>query len=438
MKVTLIHPKWKNRGLSCISMFRIPPLGLLQLASLTSEEWEVKIIDENNEEIDFNIPTNLVGLTGMTALAPRAYEIATEYRKRGIPVIMGGIHASVMPDEASRYVDSVVLGEAENIWTDILRDFERGRLRKQYNAPLPISLDFDTKRNISRTFPLYPSKSLSLHIKVAYIQLQRGCPVGCRFCSVTVFNGKRIRSKTIPYVLGEIKQELDNGCQYFAFADDNLVADRRFALAFFEAIKPFSIQWASQADIRIAREEVLKPAVASGLRMVFVGLESISKSSLKSSVSESKNNWRNEYEEAIKRLHDCGVVVEAGFIFGFDGEDKDTVERTVEWAIKQKIDVAQFAILTPLPGTELFDEMSKSGRIITRDWSQYSATQCVFKSTIWEKEEIERKWRWAYKEFYSFSSVIKRLSAASFLTHRPWPVTVGALFSNLEFRGAQP
>lgn len=397
MKISLIYPQWKDRGLNSVSLFRVPPLGLIQLAMLTPAEWDVEIVDENTSTINFDAPTNLVGLSGMTALAPRAYEIADEYRRRGIKTVMGGVHASVLPDEVLAHVDSVVIGEGDEIWPQVLQDFKTGRMERIYRASWPKCLDFPMQRKVSRTFPIYPWNNMPLHRKLAYIQVSRGCPIGCEFCSVTQFNGKALRAKSIPYLLREIEDERAvYGFDYLVLVDDNIVAYKRFAKELFKALKPLNLQWSSQTDVRIADSNIVDLACASGLKAVFLGLESIKSGTLKSGVAQSKSRWRCKYEDAIRRLHDNGVLIEASFIFGFDDDTEDSIRATVEWAIKHAIEVCQFSILTPLPGTKLYAEMESEGRIFTHDWTRFSATQCVFKSSQWAPEALEDQFRRAY------------------------------------------
>lgn len=427
-KVTLIWPKWKDRGAYSVSFFKIPPLGLLQLASLTPENWEVEIIDENITPINFDAPTDLVGLSAMTSLAPQAYAIAAEYQKRKVPTVMGGIHASFLPEEALRHVDSVVIGEADEVWGGILKDFERSGLKRTYHATPPPSLDFRLARPVSRTFSINLSKFLPIHLPFAYIQAQRGCPIGCEFCSVTKFNGKRIRSKSIPYLLQEIEREMERNFRYLMLVDDNIIANPRFAKELFGALKGLGVKWASQTDIRIADEDFLDLACEGGLKKVFLGLESIQPGILRTSVARSKNMWRPKYEMAIKRLHSHGVFVEASFILGFDGDNDETVERTIDWALEQGVETAQFTIATPMPGTKFFSDLDAAGRIFTRDWSRFSGTECVFKPLAWTPEELEERLHYAYRKFYSFTSIARRLL-------RPSLEALALATVNLDIRG---
>ncbi len=408
-KVTLISPKSADMGLTSIELFRCPPQGLIQLASLTPLDWEVEIIDENQTSVNFNKKTDLVGLTAMTVLASRSYEIADEYRKRGIPVVMGGVHASALPNESLKHVDSVVIGEAEEIWVQVLNDFKRNKLKKIYKANRPDCLDFSIQREVQRTYPIHFSSHLPFTTNLAYIQTQRGCPGDCDFCSVQRFNGRRVRTKSLPYLLNEIDKEKEKGCNYIFFTDDNIVGNKPFAKSFFQELKKKKVKWFSQTDKTIADPDIIDLACDSGLTGVFIGLEALDPKILASSVSKRKEYWLPDYENAIKRLHKRGVMVMASFILGFDGESSRTNEVYVKWAIKNKVDVAQFTLLTPLPNTALWDRMLYEKRITTFDWSRYSFLDCVFKPIGREPEELVKSVRKAYQDFYSYSSYVKRL-----------------------------
>jgi len=428
MKVTLICPEWKNRGLTTVPFFRFPPQALFQLAALTPLEWDVVLVDANDTPIDFDAPTDCVGITAMTALAPGAYKIAAEYRRRGVPTIMGGIHASFLPDEAAQHVDCVVTGEADLLWPHILHDVCRRQLRSRYDAEFPRTLDFPIQRQISTARKLRFGPLLSR--KFGYLQAMRGCPVGCGFCSVTKFNGAAIRKTNIDTLLEYIEWEKSNGVQYFVFVDDNIIAHRGYAEMLFKALESVHIQWVSQTDIRIAGEEILPQALRSGLAACFLGLESITPDVLSKDVGRAKEKWAVHYASGIRRLRENGVIVEGSFIFGLEGEDRDVVTRTIDWAKEQGIDLAQFSVLTPLPGTELFQQLLNEGRILTTDWSRYNTFQCCFQPRDGRTpKQLERHVQEAYASFYEIGSIVRRLNP------RQWPTVFAAsLVTNLAFR----
>lgn len=429
MKITLISPK-QEKGLTNISFFKLPPQGLIQLAALTTPDWEIEIIDENITPIpiDFDNPTDLVGLTAVTAQAQRAYQIAEQFKSRGVPTIMGGIHASELPYEASQYVDSVVIGEAETGWANILNDAKQARLRNIYNPTRPTSLEFCVQRKVQRTYLARFSSYLPFNFRFAYLQTQRGCPHDCDFCSVTSFNGRKVRAVDQDYLLAQIEQEMEQGFDLLVFVDDNILANMRYAKELFRVLIPLNIHWLSQTDIRIANDDIIDLACESGLAAVFLGLETISANTIKQA-STAKQHWLPQYERTIKRLKEQGVVVEASFIFGFDHESQDVIKRTVDWAIEHRVDAVQFSILTPYPGTKLFSRLERQDRLLTRDWSKYTHTNCVHQPIGWDKEELEEGLKEAYQRFYSLSSIARRLP--SFPKSQ---IGLGALLTNFDFR----
>jgi radical SAM superfamily enzyme YgiQ (UPF0313 family) len=437
VKVTFICPKWGHKGLTSVRGFMMPPMGILELASITPKEWEIEIVDENVRRIDFNKPTDLVALTGVTALAPRAYEIAKKFSHLKIPTIMGGIHASMCPGETGKWVDSVVIGEADEIWPKVLKDAKKGKLKKFYQVKKRPDLS-----NLPPITRRVPTKTYYPLTNVYMTQTSRGCPINCDFCSVTQFNGKVIRHRPIEKVIQEVKYLTSQGGllnNFLFFTDDNIVADLVYAKKLFAKLKPLSINWLSQTDIRIAlNRQLLKLAVNSGLTAVFIGFESLDKDSLAKEVSQVKAGWRKNYEEAIKRLHDLGIFVEGAFVFGLDSQDKSVFEKTVEWAIKNNIDAAQFTIATPFPGTTLFRRLAQQGRITAKNpdgafaWEKFNAMDVVFEPAQMTQEELSEGFWWAYKTFYSYSSIAKRLLRAG--KKRSFVSTFFTAFVNWDFR----
>jgi radical SAM superfamily enzyme YgiQ (UPF0313 family) len=408
MKVTFICPKPTNINMNSVPIFNFPNQAIYLLASITPLNWDVEIIDENKTPINFEAETDLVALTALSASALRAYEIAGKFRMRGIPVIMGGIHATVLPDETAKYVDSVVVGEADEIWSQILNDFERGRLQKAYKPQLPRSLDLQETREITKTHRVNFINWLPLSLKVTFMQVGRGCPNSCEFCSVTKISGRTLRTKSIPYIIGKIKEEIAKGTDFFFFYDDNIIVNKKFAKELFRAIKPLNIKWMSQADIKIADEDILDLAVESGMAGIFLGLESISENTLGDGVGRVKQRMRPNYENAIKRLHDHNVNVMGALIFGFDHESEDSYAETVEWAIQNKLDIGQFTVLTPLPGTDLSERMKREGRITTPNWTDYDCTHDVVRREKTRTKNLDLIVRVAFKKFYSYGAQLRR------------------------------
>jgi len=432
MKVTLIQPASPASGVSGAFFFRnIPSQGLIQLEALSPLPWDVQRINENVEPIDFDEPTDVVGITALTSLAPRAYEIAGEYRARGVPVIMGGIHASVYPEEAAQHVDCVVLGEADEIWPNILADVAAGTLQPIYRARRPASLDFRFARRPSRTKTVRISKLLPLKSTYTYYQTGRGCPIGCEFCSVAEFNGKQMRKRSIPELVADIKTELrEHHVDYLVFMDDNIVGDKAYARELFAALAPLNVKWMSQTDIRIADPDIIDLAVESGLTMVFLGLESIDPETLACTASTAKRKWRSRYEAAIQALHNRGVSVVGSFMIGSDTDPEGVGRATARWAIEQKLETAIFYILTPLPGTRLFSRLETEARILTRDWRAYDVTYCIFDPEGTKTpHDVESEASEAHQRFYSICAIIRRITRSA-----AWNKLILLLFMNADFR----
>ena len=394
MKLELIAPKESGGGGKLA-----PKLGLLTVAGLTPPDIEVSLVDENVEEIDFNKEVDLVGITAMTSTAIRAYEIADIFRKKGKCVVLGGLHPSTIPEEAAQHADSVIIGEAEGIWTKLLTDYKAGKLNKFYqrkewaglrNLPIP-------RRDLIK------SKSYVLSNTV---QTSRGCPFSCSFCSVSFFFGNTYRFRPIEDVVDEVKSLKG---KYLFFVDDNIVGNRQRAKKLFKALIPYGKKWISQATTTFAYdEELLKLAAKAGCTAMFIGYESLSPASLKE-VGKSFNVVQH-YKEGIQRMHDYGILVHGAFMFGFDHDDISIFERTVKFVNDAKIDSASFSILTPFPGTPLYQRLIRENRIITEDWSKYSG-DVVFKPKLMSPEVLSEGCKWAWKACYSYKSILTRLGA---------------------------
>lgn len=375
-----------------------PPLGLMTVAALTPPQHNVTIIDESATATDLTIEPDLVGITAMTAAAPRAYELADAFRARGIPVVMGGMHASALPEEALQHVDAVVIGEAEMVWPRLLEDFAAGRLQRIYHNPGFVAPEcipsarrdlVDTRRYIARDV----------------LQATRGCPFACSFCTVSVFFGRKLRARPLDHVIAEASAlEGDT----VTLVDDNIMGHPAYARELFarwaEVGKSF---WSQASTTMLNTPELITQAARAGCEALFVGFESISPAQL-ASVGK-RFNPVDKYDELVKRLHDAGIAVVGSFMFGLDGDDESTFERTVEFAEKAQIDVGQFSILTPLPGTKLYRELEAAGRIIDRDWSHYNGSHVTFRPVGMTVEKLEAGLQWIYERFYSWRSIIRRL-----------------------------
>ncbi len=433
MKILLIAPTWKKeikaKRMGRNRVFKAPPHNLLIVAALTPEDIEVEIVDENIECIDFNKKADLVGITTMTASSPRAYEIADIFREKGIPVVFGGIHATVLPEEAAQHADAVVIGEAEGLWEKVIEDFRQGGKRvlaKVYRSsqrPDPANIPIP-RRELIKDKGYFLSR---------FLQLARGCPFDCSFCSVSKFFGKKYRFRPVEKVIGEVKGIIGKSLatRFLGFLDDNIVGNITYARELFKALIPHKLLWVGQSSINIAQhEDILQLAAASGCKGLFIGIESISESSLKEA-NKSQNKIKF-YEKAIKKIHQFGISIEGAFIFGFDHDDKSIFKKTVKFIEKVKLDAVQFAILTPLPGTRLHEKLDREDRIIDRNWSNYDLSHVVFQPKLMTPQELKLGFDWAYKRIYRLSSISKRLTGL--LRGGRWKYLLPALTLNLGYR----
>lgn len=402
MKILLISPEIADSHFRFTKKearsFWFPRLSLTTLASLVPQGDDVKIIDETVDNIDFDIDVDLVGISVMTYHAPRAYEISERFRKRGVKVVLGGIHPSAMPDEARFHADSVVIGEAEETWPRLLEDFKRGELKPLYRQAGPPSLE-----NL-------PFQRLDLLKHGAYmtnncVQTSRGCPHGCDFCSVTKFFGKTYRYRPVKDVIKEVEALPGD---YLVFVDDNIAGNRRYAKELFTALKPLKKRWGSQSSLSLANDpELLKLAAESGCGAMFVGIETLSQDNLQG-VNKGFNKV-SSYQDLINRFHDNGIMLNAGIIFGFDNDDESVFEKTVNFLVKNHIGLVLFSILTPFPGTGFYEKVEQEGRIVDRDWKQYDGRHIVFRPKLMSSDTLQNGFYWSYRQFYSYGSMIKRI-----------------------------
>lgn len=414
MKILLIVPGWDPQSFWRIKPFRFPLLSLSTLAALTPERHELELVDENVETIDYDaIDADLVGITAMTAQAPRAYEIASILRERGIQTVLGGIHPTMMPHEAVQHADAIVLGEAEGLWPQVLEDAEKDRLKKKYSSESrPALAHLPAPR---RDLYLKSRQYKRYYMSTDTLQTGRGCPFGCDFCSVTQFSGNTYRFRPIEDVVGELTAMKS---KLIMFMDDNIVGNPNHARELFKAIAPLRKRWFSQCSINIAQDdELLKCAAESGCDELFIGFETLSKEGLQE--MHKKQNINIDYKQAVTKLHDYGIAVFGAFIFGFENDDNTTIQRTLDFTHECDMEEAQFSILTPFPGTNLFTKMEVQERITTYDWSQYDFSHLVFEHNNFTKEELEDKHLSAWKDFYSVKSIVTRLVPQKLMSWYP-------------------
>jgi radical SAM superfamily enzyme YgiQ (UPF0313 family) len=400
-RVLLIFPREKGVTYSNDTLYPFPMLGLTILASLFPKEYEVKIVNEAIEEIDFESEVDLVGITALTCVSKRAYEVSDRFRKRGVKVILGGVHPSLLPDEAKAHADSVFIGEVERRFERVLKDFEAGRLQPFYGnhewpdlekMPLP-------RRELlgKRYSPIFKA-----------IETTRGCPNRCDFCSVPTINGRHYRIRP----LGEVDQELSSIIkkkgEYLFLADDNVMAREDYALNLFEIFKRHGVKWMGFATVQVAKkEDLLKRAQESGCISLFIGFESLTQENL-DDVSKRFVDTR-ELSDLIRTIQSHRIGIHGSFIFGFDGDDPTVFKRTVEFVQRNNIELPTFSILTPFPGTPLRKRLEEEGRILDRDWSHYDMSHVVFRPKRLSIQELQEGYLWAQKYTCAPRSILKRL-----------------------------
>ncbi len=405
-KIVLISPAYRTKLLENVRVLALPPLGLTTIAGQTPEHYEVQIVDEALEDIDFSMDADLVGLTCMTPLAPRAYEIADKFRERSIPVVLGGIHPSMLPEEAGRFADAVVIGEGENLWPQLLADWEKNELQNQYKA--------SSRPDIS-CLPPARRDLLRGDYFVQTVQTSRGCPQNCKFCSVTRFNGGQYRLRDIDHVIDEINSIPD---KRIFIIDDNIIGsgkpciDRAFK--FFDRMKDTGKQWAGQTCLNIVEHDgLLAAASKSGAKAFLIGFESIQTDTL-ASLNKKVNlrpNTKN-FKEAIAKIHDHGIAIIGAFMFGTDEDTMETFDKTLDFIMDAGVDAVQLSIQTPLPGTELYKELADADRLIFNDypadWEAYNAFEPVHHPQNMKPEELYNGLVDAYRTVSSFRTSLFR------------------------------
>ena len=406
MKIKIIIPSWPKDSFWDVLTFKFPALSTTLLAALTPEGHEVSIHDEGIAPLDFNEECDLVAITCMTPLAPRGYEIAEQYRHKGVTVVMGGIHPTWLPQEAIDHCDAVVIGEADEIWAEVVQDALHGRLKRFYQQ---------RERTDLSLLPL-PRREL-LPTKGYFfentIQTTRGCPFDCEFCSVTAIYGGTYRTRPLAEVEREIKA-LRRAPAYIFFVDDNIVGDMRHARELFSMLSQYRLRWVSQCPISVAQNEKLVRLMAkAGCHGMFIGFESLSPNNLR--LMGKRTNKVERYEAGIKRLHDHGIGVHASFVFGYDYDDPSVFENFITFANRNRIDGAFLPLLTPFPGTRIHQRLRQEGRILTEDWSKYDMATVVFKPKAMTVEQLQEGFWWVNKEFYSLRSMARRIFQPFFM-----------------------
>lgn len=403
MKILLIAPatgKWRHVGRRRVfngKTFRFSLLSLLSVASETPEGNQIDIVDEQTDDIPWDAEVDLVGITCMTAAAPRAFEIGDRFRRRGVLVVMGGMHPTFCTEETLRHADAVVAGEAEGVWSTVVEDAQTGRCRGVYRS--------SQVADLSKLKP--PPRTLLASWKYSTrnaVQATRGCPHACSFCSVSAFNGGRQRQRPVDDVVREVA---GLPSRFFMFIDDNLTADREYAKTLFQALAPLRKLWISQSTLEVADDPGLVGLAAeAGCIGLFVGLETLNESNL-DAVKKSFNR-ADQYRESVRLLHAHGIGVEAGVVFGFERDRTRVFSHTLSMLDDLEIDAIQVSAFTPLPGTPQYENMIS--RILDRDWAHYDFHHVVFEPKGMSAEDLQAGHDWVTHEFYRPWRIARRMA----------------------------
>lgn len=403
MKILFIYPNPAKKLPSFIakffSIFSNPIIPAFKaLTNVTPEEHSIEIIDERLEDIDYDEDYDLIGLSVMTNQAPKAYTISNEFRKRGKKVVLGGWHPSALPDEAKQHADSIVIGEAEEIWPQLLKDLENDKLKQIYRQEKPVNLSLIPNVGNGRI------KQKGINSAMA-IEATRGCPHGCNFCAISHSPGRRIfRVRPVDQVITEI-QKIHQ--KYLLFSDASLTINTNYTKELFRSMKDLDKKFYcyGNANVLLKDEELLKLAKEAGCISWTIGFDSISQKSLDS--IGKKTNIADQYISVINKIHDFGMNVEGSFMFGFDADTPDIFDSTLDFICKSDIDKAEFHILTPFPGTPLFDELEKQNRILIKDWSKYDGKNVVYQPKHLTADDLTNGIQKMYNGFYNPSNIIR-------------------------------
>ena len=400
MKVKMILPALKEAESPFgrpIKYSLFPPLGLATLAAYLSSDDEIKLQDQHVEQLVLDDEPDLVVIQVYITNAFRAYKIADHYRRKKCYVVLGGLHVTSLPEEAALHADSIFIGPGEDTFPEFLKDFRNKVPKKRYVSIIRTLKDAPPVRRdlIKRERYLVPNS----------LVVTRGCPHHCDFCYKDAFfeGGKSFYTQTVDEALSEIDRLPG---KHLYFLDDHLLGNEKFASELFEGMGGMNRVFQSAATVEsILKGDLIEKAAKAGLRSLFVGFETFSPENLKQ--SNKKQNLEKDYTAAVERLHSLGIMINGSFVFGLDNDDKDVFRRTVEWGIKHAITTATFHILTPYPGTRLFQNMEKEKRILTKNWDLYDTRTVVYRTKNLSAEELKAGYDLAYKDFYSWKNIFK-------------------------------
>lgn len=424
IRVALLSPKgplYKHRTGIFRKSLRVAPLTLTTLAALIPPELDVELTlcDEGIMDLDLGMEVDLVGMTVITGSAPRSYELAAHFRSRGAKVVLGGPHVTLLPDEAAQHADAIVTGYAEESWPRLLRDFSRGEMHSRY-AMIP---GFSLAAEGHHPFPRRELLPRRMYRTRNTFEATRGCIHSCEFCVVPTAWGRKPFHKPVAHVVEDIRR---TGAKHLVFYDLNLIADPAYAKELFAALIPLKISWFGLSTTFLDRDpELLDLTAKSGCMGLLVGFESVSKASL--AAVKKGFNRPDDYPGFIRELHGRGIALMGTFVFGSDGDTKDSFAEVVDFVQEHKIDLPRYSVMTPFPGTPLHARLDAAGRILTRDWSLYDGQHVVFQPQRMTARELQAGHEWAWKRTYSAGHIAARMARRM----RNWPLIFTA---NLGYR----
>ncbi|MGD8568195.1 MAG: radical SAM protein [Gammaproteobacteria bacterium] len=406
LKIALISPKgplYRYRNGIFKKSLRYAPLTLTTLASLTPDEVnpQFQLYDEGVEDVPLDIDADIVGMTVITGTAPRAYELAKHYRERGITVVLGGPHVTLLPEEAQQHADTIVSGYAEQSWPALIRDFEAGKLLERYTQDPDLKLQ-------NLPFPRRDLLDAKKFLTMDVFEATRSCNHACNFCVAPAAWGRKPYQKPVDYVVDDIRRQ---NAKKIIFIDLNLISDRKYAARLFEALIPCNISWFGLATSLIMHDrELLKLMARSGCTGLLIGFESISKDNLRS--SNKRFNTPDQYADLISLLHRYGISVMGCFVFGMDYDNEQVFDETARFVVDTHIDLPRFAIATPFPGTPFFARLEREQRILTHNWELYDGQHVVFQPSQMAVETLQKGHERTWKSAYRWRSMAKRIAGS--------------------------
>jgi len=397
MRILLINPKRVGRGQASVRYMNSTPLALPILAALTPEDIEVRIVDENHDAIPYDEDWDLAGITVMLHVSPSAIAIAERFRARGIKVAFGGFFPTLCYDHARRHVDSVIAGEAEPVWNEVIRDLQSNQLQPFYKANQLIDL---------KDIPFIKKELFSGKDEFYHIETTRGCPYNCDFCSVVSFYGTKFRHRPIDHVMRQL-EELRGKVLFFV--DDNITGDPAYARDLFHEMIPLKIKWSGQFSLNhAANRKLMSLAAESGCQFLFTGIESLSQDNLRA--VDKKWAKPEKFAEWIKMTHDVSIGIYGSFMFGFEGDNKDVFQQTLDFCEDNEIELALFSALFPIHGSQFYRRLQADGRIFETDVRKFNGQYSTFYPKNMTPQELENGLRWLWKSYYSKESIRRRLS----------------------------